>query len=171
MQGWAGFYELLGGAAATLLGLLFVSVSLNAETILGPAHRHSKRLAEQAFQNYLCVLVISLLVCFPGMSLSALGLSILGTTVMWGLWVLWRMYQVVSGPRPSESRFRSLRRYTTTFVGFSLLLYAGIRMLAAHDDETDTIAIGVLLLLISATVVSWELLIKVAEEKYAARRD
>ncbi len=41
MQSWQQFYEMIGGAGATLLGLLFVSVSLNAEQILGPTHKHS----------------------------------------------------------------------------------------------------------------------------------
>ncbi len=83
MQGWHDFYEMIGGAAATLLGLLFVSVSLNAEIILGPAHRHSKRLAEQAFQNYLCVLLVSLLVAFPGISMLSLGNAMFWATVVW----------------------------------------------------------------------------------------
>jgi hypothetical protein len=171
MQGWINFYEMIGGAAATLLGLLFVSVSLNADVILGPTHRHSKRLAEQAFQNYLCVLLVSLLVAFPGMSLTALGQSMLWTTTIWGAWVVLRMYQVVTGDASGESRVRSLRRYLPTLLGFGALVYAASRMTLRQGDYTDYVAIGTILLLIAATVVSWELLIRVAEEKFAARKD
>ena len=171
MQGWGSFYEMLGGAAATLLGLLFVSVSLNAEIILGATHQHARRLAEQAFQNYMAVLIISLLVLFPGMSVISFGYSVLWTTGFWGLWVLYRMYQVLAGPAPKrETRLRALRRYIPSFFGFGALMFAGYRM-TRSGDYTILTAVGVLILLISATVASWELLIKVAEEKYTARKD
>ncbi|HEX4302809.1 MAG TPA: hypothetical protein VHZ78_08445 [Rhizomicrobium sp.] len=171
MQTWTTFYEMLGGAAATLLGLLFVSVSLNAEAILGAAHQHTKRLAEQAFQNYLCVLLISLLVCFPGMRPASLGQSVLWTTGIWAFWVVSRIYLVLTGPVADESRIRSLRRYITTFIGFGALICGGVMLLLGQGDYTDFIGIGAILLLISATVVSWELLIRIAERRYAPRRD
>ncbi len=171
MQGWTTFYEMLGGAAATLLGLLFVSVSLNAEAILGAAHQHTKRLAEQAFQNYLCVLLISLLVCFPGMRPVSLGYSVLWATGIWAFWVVSRMFLVLTGPEAGEPRIRLLRRYITTFLGFGALITGGVMLLLGHGDYTDCIGIGGILLLISATVVSWELLIRIAERRYAPRKD
>src|SRR5580698_10174066 len=76
MNAWHEFYDVVAGVAATLLGLLFVSVSLNAEAILGSGNKHSKRLAEQAFQNYLGVLVIALLVLIPGISEKDFGVSL-----------------------------------------------------------------------------------------------
>jgi hypothetical protein len=171
MQSWTTFYEMIGGAAATLLGLLFVSVSLNAEAILGPSHKHAKRLAEQAFQNYMCVLLVSLLVCFPGMSAESLGYSVLWTTGGWGIWVLSRIYFVIATPPAGEPRIRALRRYLPTSLGFAALICGGVLLLRGRGDYTDFIAIGVILLLIAATVVSWELLIRVAAERYAARHD
>ena len=35
MQAWSSYYATIGGAAATLLGLLFVAVSVNASAALG----------------------------------------------------------------------------------------------------------------------------------------
>jgi hypothetical protein len=71
MQGWLEFYAVTAGAAATLLGLLFVAVSINATVILGEAREDSKRLVEQAFQNYLAVLLVSLLAIVPALTTSA----------------------------------------------------------------------------------------------------
>src|ERR1700722_14356573 len=42
-----------GGSAATLLGLLFVAVSIHVSTARDGMHQDSKRLGEQSFQNYL----------------------------------------------------------------------------------------------------------------------
>ena len=165
MQSWQQFYEMLGGAAATLLGLLFVSVSLNAETILGPAHKHSKRLAEQAFQNYLAVLLVSLLAAYPDMGPISFGSNLLWIAGIWGAWAISRALPALTELRDRPS-FGSARRYLATLTGFGVLVYGGWRMIAEKTYHADYIAVGAIVLLISATIVSWDLLIKLAQEKY-----
>jgi hypothetical protein len=49
----------ISSASAALLRLLFVSISINAPATLGEGQDHSRRLAEQAFQNYLAVLMVA----------------------------------------------------------------------------------------------------------------
>ncbi len=68
MQAWAGFYAAIAAASAALLGLLYVAVSINATAALGPDQPVSQRLAEQAFQNYLAVLMVALLSLFADIS-------------------------------------------------------------------------------------------------------
>jgi len=171
MQAWNQFYELIGGAAATLLGLLFVSVSLNAELILGSEHKHSKRLAEQAFQNYLAVLVVSLAVVMPVDASLSMGYTLLSVCVLWSAWAVVRMVQAARNSPAGESRIGPLRRYVSTLLGFGMLIYAAYLMITGGKGYADYIAPGVMLLIISATIVSWELLIKLAEGRYGARRD
>lgn len=169
MQPWQQFYEMIGGAGATLLGLLFVSVSLNAEQILGPTHKHSKRLAEQAFQNYLAVLMVSLITVFPGLGPITLGSSLLWMSGIWGLWAIVRAVPSLLHPVPGQSWRGSARRYAATLAGFGLLVYESVRMVYAKDDQPELIAIGTMLLLVSATIISWELLIRIAEDRYRER--
>jgi hypothetical protein len=171
MQPWINFYDMIGGAAATLMGLLFVSVSVNALTIMGAGHKHSKRLAEQAFQNYLAVLVISLIALIAGISAPSYGYSILGATASWSFWVLLRVYLSLSEPGVHESRIWLFRRYLASLAGFGLLVYSGIQMVRGKGYYAQDVAIALLVLLISATVQSWRLLISIAEEKYAAGKD
>jgi len=170
MQAWQQFYEMIGGAAATLLGLLFVSMSLNAETILGPGHEHSRRLAEQAFQNYLAVLVIALVVVFPRMTPEALGYSLLWTSGIWGTWAVVRALPALRLPH-GKVWYNPVRRYLATLAGFGLLVWSAWQMIETNTYNADYVALGTMFLLISATVVSWDLLIKVAEEKFRARGD
>lgn len=165
MQTWQEFYELLGGAAATLLGLLFVSVSLNAETILGPAHVHSKRLAEQAFQNYLAVLMVSLVAVYPNMGPISLGYTLLWLAGIWGVWAVTRALPSIR-ERLHGSWYAAMRRYISTLVGFGMLIYAGARMSSEAAYHADYVALGAMALLLSATLVSWDLLIKIAQEKF-----
>ncbi len=60
MQPWSQFYATIAASSAALLGLLFVVVSINAPAALGAHAILSRRLTEQAFQNYLAVMMVSL---------------------------------------------------------------------------------------------------------------
>ncbi|HEV2650000.1 MAG TPA: hypothetical protein VGU69_01980 [Rhizomicrobium sp.] len=166
MAGWHDFYQMIGATAATLLGLLFVSVSLNAETIMGPEHVHSRRIAEQAFQSYLALVFVSLMVFFPRISVEGFAQSLLWFAGIFGGWTIIRTVQVVRHPSPGQSMIRSLRRYLPSLIGFAMLFLAGLEMLFMHNDESITCGVASMLLLGSATVVSWELLINIAAERY-----
>lgn len=164
MQGWRDFYEIVAGASATLLGLLFVSVSINAAAILGEQHGYSRRLAEQAFQNYLCVLVVSLMVFYPGINSVIFGNVVFWTAGIWGSWSAVRAFQTFRNPPPNQSLLRRLRRYSPSLLGFALLIYSCVLMIVRRDGSGFAAA-GVLLLLLSATIVSWDLLIQIGEQR------
>src|SRR5580704_15545681 len=103
MQAWFDFYAVIGAAAATLTGLLFVAMSMNAAAALGAGPHGSRRLAEQAFENYLAVLMVSLLALFPDMTLLIFGRITLIVTSTWALWVLVRLYQAAAEPSVHET--------------------------------------------------------------------
>jgi len=171
MQGWGQFYEMIAGAAATLLGLLFVSVSMNADIILGSDHLQSRRLAEQAFQNYLAVLVIGLMVSMPGYGPDSLGYTLLSISAIWAGWALFRLVTTLQDRIVGDTRRNVLRRYLATIFGFGLIAYAAFNMAMRRQGETTVyIAIGSILLLISATIASWQLLTKVAEDKFKEKK-
>ncbi len=170
MQAWSTFYEMIGGAAATLLGLLFVAVSVNSEKILGVAHAHSRLLAEQAFQNYFAVLTISLIAFMPGISPTSFGYTVIGMTTAWAIWVVVRAFKSIASAARGMLRITMFRRYLLSFAGFATLLYAGWDMAVRKADDHTNIAVGLLLLLISATLVSWELLVSMAGVKFGAQR-
>jgi hypothetical protein len=163
MQAWSQFYAVVGGAAAALLGLLFVAVSLNSAAALGPGHDSSRRLAEQAFQNYLAVMMVSLLALFPDMSLATFGSITLSVTVVWAAWVLVRLYQTLTKPADTEPRLVALRRHLSTFVGFSMLIGSALFMALHRGDERNVLAASTMVLLSAATVASWELLNRIAK--------
>src|ERR1700761_7432197 len=121
MQAWSTFYSVIGTAAAALMGLLFVVISVNAPETLGPGREVSRRLAEQAFQNYLVVLITSLLALIPGMSRSLFGINTLAAITVWLIWVFIRIYQVLSGPGRLDTRLSIMRRHLPSLIGFGLV--------------------------------------------------
>jgi hypothetical protein len=165
MQAWAGFYTVTAGVAATLMGLLFVTVSINGAVILGARHHHSRRLAEQAFQNYVTVLTVSLLTLFPGLSNALFGRIALSVTAVSGAWVVIRSYLALTGPQEDGMRMHPLRRQFLSLVGFAILLFAAVEMAFGLDDSRNWLAAAIMVLLASATAVSWQLLLQMADAK------
>ena len=167
MQAWFDFYAVIGAAAATLTGLLFVAMSMNVAAALNKGPSGSRRLAEQAFQNYLAVLMVALLALFPDMSPLTFGRTALMVTATWTVWVLVRLYQAAAEPSVHETRLTALRRHLSTMIGFGLLVYAAARMAWNAADMRDTLAGACIVLLFSATEKAWGLLNRIAAAKQA----
>src|SRR5580692_9802937 len=140
MRDWFDFYAVIGAAAATLTGLLFVAISMNVAATMNKGPHGSRRLAEQAFQNYLAVLMVALLALFPDMTLLNFGRTALAVTATWTVWVLVRLYQAAAEPSVHESRFTAMRRHLSTILGFGLVIYAAARMAIDGTDTRDTLA-------------------------------
>jgi hypothetical protein len=166
MQAWAAVYSVTGASAATLLGLLFVAVSIHSGA-LSRMHQNSRLLAEQAFQNYLLVMLVSLLALFPSLSLVELGYATLGLTALRSAWAVVRTYRAAMQPYGETSRLQSLRRLFSSLIGFVLLIAASARMAGGWRDSQTTFASAILVLLFAATIVAWELLLRIAGEKRA----
>jgi hypothetical protein len=165
MQAWFDFYAFIGAAAATLTGLLFVALSMNAAVALSKGPQGSRRLSEQAFENYLAVLMVSLLALFPDMALLMFGRITLAVTATWAVWVFVRLYQAAAESSAHETRLVAIRRHLSTMIGFGLLIYAAARMAWNGQDMRDTLASANIVLLFSATEKAWALLNRIAAAK------
>lgn len=62
---WQPFFTAVAGATATLVGLLFVSLSINREKITTEENRHLLRLAQRSFGDFLFAMFIALLFLVP----------------------------------------------------------------------------------------------------------
>jgi uncharacterized membrane protein len=162
MQAWFNFYAVIGASSATLMGLLFVAMSMNAAEALSRGPQGSRRLAEQAFENYLAVLMVSLLALFPDMSLITFGRITLLVTGTWTVWVVVRLYQAAAEPSVHETRLVTIRRHASTLIGFGLLIYSAGRMALDGNDMLNTLAAANIVLLFSATERAWGLLNRIA---------
>jgi hypothetical protein len=164
MQAWGGLYSVTAGAAATMLGLLFVAVSILGGAS-GGMHRNSRILAEQSFSNYLVVVLLSALALFPSLTSQELGVTALALTAVRMLWAAVRMYQAASEPFIDDSRWKSLRRQLPSLVGFALIILAAARLAINDGDPHTEFAAGVVMLLFAATSMAWELLLRISAPK------
>jgi hypothetical protein len=168
MQVWSTFYATIGAAAATLLGLLFVAVSVNASAALGSGDRLTSNMTEQAFQNYLAILLVALLALFPDLAPSHFGIIVLVALAGRTAWLAIRLFQIARFAGPRHMTLRAARRHLASVLGFALLLVSALAMAFGRADDYNMLAASTLILLFSATTVSWELLRRIANRDGAA---
>jgi uncharacterized membrane protein len=164
MQPWSGFFGVLAACAATLLGLLFVTASINAASILGAARASSRKIAEQAFQNYIAVLLVSLVALIPDIDPPSLGITSVALTAVGMVLVLVRVPQIWRAPGNGRSNLRLLRRHGSSLAGFILLFYSSVLMAHGDQHHFNLFAASLIVLLAAATTVSWELLVYLSKE-------
>jgi hypothetical protein len=165
MMAAVGARTAIAAASAALLGLLYVVVSINAAAALGPGEPVSRRLTEQAFQNYLAVLMVALLSLFAGISTVVFGAVTLAATASWSIWVIIRFAQTVMQGGERRAWLGAVRRHLSSLIGFGMLLSAALRMALGWGEDYNWLAASTLVLLFSATAVSWELLNRFARRK------
>lgn len=164
---WHDFDLAAATAAATLVGLLFVAVTLNGERILGDDRPHLRAIAEQAFQNYMMVLVTSLLLLLPRQSMGAQGIELLTAGIAACIWALYRVRGVWRVSDAQFDRVRTWRRLLPSLAGASILAYSGWDLRRGDEDGMLLFAAAAVLLIAAATATSWDLLVRIASSRRA----
>ncbi|MDP9241754.1 MAG: hypothetical protein M3O84_01100 [Actinomycetota bacterium] len=158
-QRWRDFYILAGTAAATLVGLLFVGLSLHLRAVLSRPEVRS--LARATLANFGLILFVSMFMAIP-QGPSATSPFLVGA----GVFSL-----AVTAPSvvaAGRSRTRTLRRaQLITRFGSSALAYAGViiaGVLLGRGSEAAAfswlLAVTLVLLVVSLRN-SWDLLVSV----------
>lgn len=162
---WHDFYLLAGTAAVTLVGLLFVSLSLHVEILFRPRHADFREMAGLAFQGYLYVLVSALVFLVPV------------ATPEWQLWVfgflnvfmllraLWRVPAYLRARRARGGGAHHGRRFVLLILAYALGLVAAVQGLGGEPSAAFTLLAPVILMLSTATRAAWDLLAYVGQAR------
>ena len=166
---WHDFYIATAGATAALLGLLFVGVSINLSTITADERIDLRTRAAQAFSNLVFVLVISLLFLVPDTSPTEVAAGLTATALFGLLRVVQNLRSLRSlrGQRRRVASLRSaVRRIGWTAVADLVLAFTAWRIWdsAGGANVLPNLVIAVLLLLLGAADISWEMLTEVHDE-------
>jgi len=166
---WHDFYLATAGASAALLGLLFVGVSINLSTITATERVDLRARAAQAFSNLVFILVISLILLVPDSPPAAIAAGLIAVAVFGLVRVVLnlRSLRVLRGQRHRAGSLRStVRRIGWTAVADAILIFTAWRIWDSGGAAVvlpNLIAV-VLLLLIGAADLSWEILTEVGAE-------
>lgn len=155
---WHDFYLLAGTAGVTLVGLLFVSLSLHVQVLFKKEHGDFREMALQAFQGYLYVLVTALLFLLPvadaRFQLVTYGFLNLAMIVRAAvrLPAFFKARKARSGARTGSLRFG------IPFVAYGLGVLAAVQGLRQETQAGIALLAPILLMLMSATRMAWDLL-------------
>ena len=155
---WETFYLLLGTAAATLIGLLFVAVSINIDLFRKKAYLDMQYFATLTFNSFFYVLVIALLFLIPGPTRLGLGLPLLflgllgfGNTILQSR----RARRIQAGRKGGGVPIR----FTIAAVSLIGLALAGLGFILGIQTGLNLLVVVLILLLGSAAVNAWSLLV------------
>ena len=157
VEAWGTFTTIVGSAAAALLGLLFVAVSIKVDAIAASAELRNR--AAQTLGLFVTVLFISLFMAVPGQSVRALGAELICLALTTGtvLYVLDRRAR--SGPsiQPVGRLLDTVAPNAVT----SLLLLAAALVLTSGERSGLYVLIAPVIVALSGGVLSaWLLLVR-----------
>ncbi|MBV9121109.1 MAG: hypothetical protein JOZ39_10400 [Chloroflexi bacterium] len=157
---WHDFYMLSGTASATLMGLLFVSVSLKLDLLGSGLQVALMSRAGQAFSNLLYVLFISFVFLIPHIDGSSLGLSMCGI----GATGMLRMAKLGWDAIRSKEKLDAgtvIWRFALPVLAHAALVAAGVMLVLGTGDGLYWVLAVIMLLLSGAARSAWDLLVRI----------
>lgn len=164
---WGNFYALLGGAAAALLGLLFVALSLR----LGIFRRHRDDIRDSAglvFASLLASIGVAALMMAPNRDRGSTALVLVLVAVsgviaeLWVWRVMKRLWAATDAPEPlTHGSVEWLVRHGFACIG---LIVAAWLIWVGHEHGMGLLAFTEAYLLASGAMSSWLVLAHTAND-------
>lgn len=163
VAGWHDFYMMIGTAAATLVGLLFVSLSLNADAIIRKENADLRALATHTFGIFLSVLMFAVLFLIPDQGPPGLGLPLLGV----GAYGLANATKNLVRAEKTPARVWGLggvgRRFALPTLCYCALLAIAVSVLLGSTGGLYWLVPVMILLILAASRNAWDLLLRLRE--------
>jgi modulator of FtsH protease len=153
---WHEFFTAAVGASAALLGLLFVTISINLQHIL--EHRHLPGRAAGTLGTLLSALVACGFGLAPGQSNRTLGVEVLATGAAVSTQAIW----VSKGKRGQGDPLRwALGNFLILLLPSLAFVAAGCSLLAGTGGGLYWILAGTIATFIAASTNAWILLVEI----------
>ena len=162
LASWQPLYLTAGAAAATLVGLLFVGLSLHIRVVV--AQPDVRSLARVTLTEFFVVLLVALALLQPTDSSAQVGYWLVAISVISGALIV---RPVVDGVRSGGGRIGSsmlIARFGVSALSFLGLAVAGALFIGGNTTAALDLLLPVLVLaLVVAVRNTWDLLVTVAE--------
>jgi len=155
---WHDFYLLIGTAAATLIGLMFVAASIAASTMTEQHKAGLKAFFSPTVVHFAAVLITCVVLSAPlrkWVTLGALVLAVGAVGVGYSLTVWVRM-----GRGGFTAKIDLADRFwyaLSPVAGHLLVVVAGIAALLHNEHSLELLAIAILLLLLAGLRNAWDI--------------
>ena len=157
LEGWSEFNVAMVGATAALAGLVIVAASVNIAEIVKAATITSRLGA--AIAALVLALTASALALVPSITAPVLGGCVLGAAVVAGWFQLHASVVIARDPSP-EDQARMIKA-VFGFLPIAAYLVAGVLLFVDPIAGLIAAAVGSLVAIVTALVVSWVALVEV----------
>jgi hypothetical protein len=158
MKEWTNFFVLMGGAAATLTGLIFVGISINLNRIISIPKLPSR--ASQALILLVTVLLICALCLVPNQAASLLGSEFLVTGIV--VWIVTFRIDLKILFK-TDDQYKKQYLMNALFTQLSVLPYivSGIIMLVKDFCGVYWLVPGIIFSFVKSVLDAWVLLVEI----------
>jgi hypothetical protein len=153
---WLTAYSTVAEVAATLTGLLFVSVSVKLTAVSDEIRRLMLFIAKRSFMDFLSVLAIALMFLVPNVSNYSIGWGVLWVGIVRVAWHVSHKRQ----HRWLTAYDANIRIYVVSMAATAVLLIAGAATLLTWSHAAKLTYTAAMLLLFDACQNAWRLLIR-----------
>lgn len=164
---WDSFYGSVAGVSATLVGLLFVAVSINPRITNNRTRAGLNAWTGQTFQSFSAVLMLSLFAQIPdGAQLTLIiGSAIVGVQGLARL--MFDIQRIRTGDKdPGWRGTAGVRRFAAPLIAYTLCLWVTWALVRdTYDIALGSLVAVILLLLVDALDNCWSLLKEIGKDE------
>jgi hypothetical protein len=166
LHDWQTFYFMVGTASATLIGLMFVAVSLGADLPAATDESGITVFVTPMLIHFGSVLAISAVILIPTFRLMGLGIALIVIGAVFTFYSLWIRQRFISHPG-SPNYTRSDWKWYVYFpiIGDVLVILTGLWLLTGSLDSFDLLAVALVILLIVSVRNTWDLMLWIAQNR------
>ena len=165
LTSWHDFYITMGTASASLIGLLFVALSINVDAINGSSREDLRAFAEQAFSSFSTVLLIAVIFLIPTANPGSLGIAFVALGLGAGARMVRRGPAIWRSVRHGRLGERMFWRFVLPAAAVIGLVICGLGLLVGNASSPYWLVTVIIAMLLSAARSSWDLLVKVSEDR------
>lgn len=154
---WDPFYMTVAAACATLIGLLFLAMSLNLDLLRRDANGDLLRQARQSFGNLMFALAVSLVFLVPfdeplGIFFALLTLSIGGLAAT--------IHALIDARRGGAAWGQLLREVSLSLFAYACLIFVAFELAAGDTGSLYTLVAVIAAMLVRPSRNAWNFLLQ-----------
>lgn len=158
LRDWQMFYATVAAACATLTGLLFVALTLNADILRRAENAHFVDMARQAFSEFILVLIVALVFLVPHQSPVGLGVALIALSTGYAVATGKYLRDVLRKRRYLPAGRFFLRGLVLSLAGYVGVLAVGIAVLLHWWFALYVLVFMLAAALVAASRYAWFLL-------------
>ena len=164
LHAWQSFYLLVGAAAATLIGLVFIAVTFGAGLVEADTKVTLDAWVTPIIVHFGAVLFLAALINVPTLSSGSLGVLLsLGSLIVL-FYLAFVAYKLLRMKGIQTSKLTLvLWQVALPIVGYLFVLWAGINVLQNGDTSLNGAAIGTAIFLLIGIRNAWDLTIWIVQ--------